>query len=230
MIFWVIIITLVLGVSLILAKKSLRSYQEAPKKHFAYGLYLIRNPLYFNEATLKKIHDLCLPDQHIISVEKLFKGMEVALCLYLPKNIVNQLEELNLLELEDYINKEYLNTSFTFQITQKLSQKPLFTDPQFLKDLDIEDQQFFWQVVVLPHKGDSFQATLRGMLIEKDPTKKIGTIKILERKITDQTGLVPQTKGKTQSSLFEWFKKRQLVPKEVKSFPLTSPEILSLVS
>ncbi len=104
MILWFALFLLIVGISFVLAFRSMKDYQEIPKNFKAeYGLFLIRRPESFNANALTAIGQTILEEGLVVSIERLFKGKQAALTIFGPKKILDDFaESLNLLELEDY--------------------------------------------------------------------------------------------------------------------------------
>jgi hypothetical protein len=229
----------------------MKDYQEFPLAENLNGLFLIRNPLEFRIETLNKLHTLGINSDSYFSIEKLFKGKEAALLLYGPRVMTQLLPELNLMELEDYLdearknenplplnpnsNKTNLNESLSWMIESKNNQKKkLSVKREFFKLLELEPhQKVFWQIVVHPIKkneGSNFQVTIRAMVAEPDPIKKIELAKKIDNEINSGTGLLKKAGDSSEQALFESFKRRSFVPKEISPFILSSEEVYSLMA
>src|SRR5579884_1570214 len=105
-----IIIWLVLGVvlSLIaytLARRSMKDYRDDPPGHLNYSLYLIRSPGAFTVDFLQELSAKSKQKDLVVAFERLFKGNSTALVVYAPRDLIEQFDYLNLLELEDYTQK-----------------------------------------------------------------------------------------------------------------------------
>lgn len=230
---WVIIFILIILASLFMAFRSMRTYQELPAKKAEFSLFLVRNEQLFNQETLNKIYHLALHDDLTFSVERLLKGDEKALVLFIPKKFAHHLIELDLLELEEYAKDSVLSHAFVFaEVKNPKAEHSLESAQNFFNHFNLEEnQQFFWQIVAQPIKNElpKFQVTIRGMIIEPDSNKRIELIKLIDQKITDSTGLIRQDKPQPAALVFESFQTRSLVPKEVSSFLINSNQFLKLI-
>lgn len=251
--FWIIAFIFVTIISLVLAYRSMKDYQELPAANVEYGLFLIRNKRTLNLEYLKKLHELTLGQKATFSLERLYKGRDQALTLYLPKTLVTNIPELELLELEEYIdqetdpvalktsrtNKPNLDSTIVWMISAKNNpQKELLIGPTFLHSIDLdEQQQFFFQVVCQPQPADKkglgswiFQVTIRVIVSDSDPNKRINLAKEVEKNIQDTTGLTKQLRNQSNSELFKTYLNRSLIPKEVSKFYLRASEIIGLLN
>ncbi len=239
---WVLFFILIIIASAVLAYRSMIDFQELPATSLAYGLFLIRHKRNFNLSTLEKLSSFALNSEAIISLERLFKGQESVLVLYGPSNIASSFPELELLELEDYLdpkqgssldqqdpNKVNINQALAWVIAPKNNpKKALKVEPQFLRLLELDPaQRFFWQIVLFP-QDSNFQVTIRAMVTEKDPGKRVEIAKKVSTQITEDTGLIRQPKQESSGKIYQAIQKRTLVPKEVSQFILSGEEILSL--
>ena len=239
---YVILFIAVLVISFFLAYRSMSSFQQYPSKLQSYSLYLIKNIKELNFDTLEKLHNLSLSSQHQFSLEVLFKGNQAALALYAPATFA-QATQLQLLEIEDYLesnslnlpaNKTTVNEIYGWVIAPKNNPKKILNVSQdFLRMIDLEaSQKFFWQMVLLAVKnGQSkqYQATIRVMVAESDPIKRVELAKAMDREIEQHTGLVKNPKASSASFVFEAYSKRTLVPKEVSPFILQIEEVFNLL-
>lgn len=195
MIIWLMLFLLIIGISFILALRSMKDYQEIPKdSKVEYGLFLIRQTENFDASILDSIGKLILEGSLIISLERLFKGKKVALTIFGPKNILDKFREgLNLLELEDYtLDLDSKNVSI-WEVGVKGAVKPNLDSPnnifKSLSELGDEDQ-FFWQVVLGAKKVKdnlSFQTQIRAVVYCQDPVRKKITPILQEGKFGELT-------------------------------------------
>ncbi len=179
MILWVLLFLLIVGISFVLAYRSMKDYQEIPKNaKVEYGLYLIRQMENFNGGFLDSIGRLISDEGLIISLERLYKGTKAALTIYGPKKVLEKfILTFNLLELEDYtLNCDSKDISIWEMGTK--SNPPSPDNSHILADnlsqLSEEDQ-FFWQVILSAKKGKenlSFQTQVRAVVYSKDESRK----------------------------------------------------------
>lgn len=173
MILWIALFLLVVAISFVLALKSMRDYQNIPQQSkVEYGLFLIRQIENFNSKTLDSIREILREDASlIVSIERLFKGSQVALTIFGPKNVIGKFaSEFDLLELEDYtqnLESQYVS-AWEMGVRDANQFKSDSPDNIFnvLPALEAEDQ-FFWQVVV-----GRDQVQIRAALYSKDTIRR----------------------------------------------------------
>lgn len=244
---WIIIFFIIILISSVLAYRSMRDYEEFPEDLSLNSLFFVGNPAGLTEATLQKMHSLLEAGKHFFALEKLMKGKEKAIVLYGPKEVIQNFPELSLVELEDYLtgggNLGFdQNESKTVNVNQVLSwlvepknnlKKLLHVDKGLVNLVLDDSQKVFIQVVLMPlEKGGQkvFQSTLRVMVADNDPIKRVELAKKVNQSFQEATGLIKREDAFPESKRFESFKQRSLIPKEVAEFYLTDQEILSLVS
>ncbi len=244
---WIIIVLGIGGISFFLAWRSMRDYQEQPDKSLDYSLFLVRNPDHFTQEALKKIYDAIVSDQLIFSIEKLLKGLDQALVLYIPRLLVDKLPELALFELEDYLGSssdknqssrqsqspQKIGPSQAYTWTMTLSSSIKVDRADFFKQFGLDtDQYFFWQIVCYPVKNplDNFQIVARAMLVEKEAARRIDMVKNLAKQIEDKLDLKRKIVTKSNKALFEEYQKRILAAKEDKPTVLNIGQVLGLIS
>lgn len=256
--FWIVGLTVVITVSFYLALKSMKDFKETPHKNVNYAYFYIKNAFKLDALVINKIHKLLLPANAICSFEKLVKGSEKAVVIYCPSQIKNELPELELVELEDYLaeppkegesqtpedpKKFELNKSFAWTISAKNNdKKKLEVTTNFLKMLDLkDDQKFCWQIVCYPiskskntdHQNSAeiakFQITIRCLVVDPDPVKRVELAKKMDEEIFNSTGLTKEARQNTTQQIFNDYRKRSFIPKEVSKFILSSEEIYSLI-
>ncbi len=244
---WIILFVVVILISGFLALRSMKDYQETPLSHLSYGLFYLSQKSNFTSDTLTKLHQFALKYDCLISLERLFKGEDNVLVIYSPKQIVNEFPELALIELEDYLlpasstsssginndeKKINLNQVLPWIIEPKNNpKKTLSVKSSFLKMMELNPKQrFFWQIVIFPLKENTnFQVTIRSMAVDNDPNFRVELAKKLDTMIGENTGLTRKTKQPPASAIFESFRERTLIPKEVSSFVLDKQELFSLL-
>lgn len=163
MILWVLLFLLVIGISFVLAFRSMKDFQEIPQRiNVDYGLFLVRQIKNFNANLLDSIRQEVSVQGGVLSLERLLKGRQAALTVFGPKNILAQFQsELDLLELEDYTTEFEGNDISVWEVGVK--DKELFGN---LPQLEAEEQ-FFLQVI--PGKN---QVQIRAAVFSKDPIRK----------------------------------------------------------
>jgi hypothetical protein len=230
----------IMAISFFLAWKSMEDFQESPAKDLSYQLYLLRDLTPFNAQFFQKLHNYLLKEKTFLSVEKLYKGKESVIVVYAPESFIKSFPEFNLLLLEDYLaltkaeqqndrNKISIDKAFTFDIkpTSQISIKEENLGNVVLK----ENQRSFFQIVCAPIKGagNLFQVTVRFMVSDQTPQKRLELAKLMMLQVKKILGLESNNKRKPSKALFRAYGKRMLVPKEVKSFVLSGEMILKLI-
>lgn len=169
---------LVVGISFVLAYRSMRDYQEIPQKSdVEYGLFLVRQTENFDVNFLDSIRNSMLNENLIVSLERLFKGTKTALTIFGPKKILgNFIQQLKLLELEDYTSNLNSANFSAWEIGVKNNQNTTIENPNniFSSMPELRDEeQFFWQVVLgATSKDSSFQTQIRAVLYCEDQDRK----------------------------------------------------------
>lgn len=244
---WIGLFFAVLIISFVLAMRSMKNFQEIPLQHLEYSLFLIQNPDFLTQEALKKFHDLARALECVISLEKLTKGHQTVIALYAPRQFVASFPELGLLELEDYISvpkpekgsevettstKINKDISLPWVIAPKNRAKELDFQEGFFNKISLSEMQhFFWQIVMQPLKqNDNFQVTIRAMVVEKEPAKRVDLAKHIDNLINESTGLIKESRDHSSGIIFESFAKRTIVPYEVSKFELNNNEILKLLN
>lgn len=210
MILWFVLFLLIIGISFVLAFRSMKDYQETPKNFKSeYGLFLIRHPDRFNANVLDAIGQSILEEGLIISIERLFKGKQAALTIFGPKKILDRFtESLNLLELEDYANALDHKDISVWEVGVKGAKDFKFDSPNnIFKNLSElkEEEQFFWQMVLGVRKekeGLSFQAQIRAVIYSKDPERKKMLISLLQTAEQGELTKVPKPFSDEQMMVF----------------------------
>lgn len=225
----------------------MRDYEEFPDTLSLNALFYIGNPQNLTGETLKKLHGHFIKDKQFFSLEKLIKGSEQARVLFGVREMVHDYPELALVELEDYISDESsffsqedfekrvsVNQVLSWLIEPKNNPKKLLLVGNELRDLKVENtQKVFIQSVLMPvdRSGEPvFQTTLRVMVADSDPIKRIELAKNINQIISTATGLKKHEDAYPEGKKFESFKQRSLIPKEVSEFILTGDEVLSIIS
>lgn len=246
---WIILFIIVVAVSAFFAYRSMRSFQELPSPQLGYTLFLVNNLKEFTLQTLDKLFQYSLNNNSYFSLEVLFKGPQVVLAIFAPKDISGYFQNLGLIEIEDYLlgqenesqvqsatsttPKTDVNHAYAWLIQPKNNlKKKISVSENFFRMLDLKDnQKFFWQVVASPVKNSDiqFQVTIRAMVEEADPNLRVELAKEMDREINSGTGLLRQANLNSNSEMYNNFKKRTLIPKEVRKFILQKEEIYDLL-
>ncbi|OGE19353.1 hypothetical protein A3J19_04260 [Candidatus Daviesbacteria bacterium RIFCSPLOWO2_02_FULL_41_8] len=179
MVFWIILFLLIVGISFVLAFRSMQDYQEIPEtKSVDYGLFLIRQTEQFTASVLDSIGGLLLDAGLIISIERLFKGTQAALTIYGPKMILVKFAPvLNLLELEDYALGFNTGDVSIWEVGSKDQKKHPEGPNNIFQNLSQlgQDDHFCWQVVLGPRKEKgniTFKTQIRALVYSRVPEKK----------------------------------------------------------
>lgn len=228
---WVVFILIVGGVSFWLALRSMKGYEELTKANLVYNLYLVRTPENFTQDTLKKVYQLSLQKDSQISLERLIRGSDKVLILFMPDDLVSSFPELNLLPVEDYIGgMTSSGQSYVWSIENTKNQFDI--NPGFLDSVKLSGEEFFsLQAVAFPEKGknDLFQITLRGLVSYPDAVKRVELVKQVQGLIAQGASLKKVETNINSSSLFENFFKRTFVPREVSKNPIDVSQLFNLI-
>lgn len=223
MIIWGILFAIIILTSFFLAFRSMRNYHERPIYHkSAYSLYLIKNEAGLSEDLLLHLNSIIKKMQLIISFERLCKGSKKALVVYGPAIIIKQfMQELNLIELEDYtLENRQMPSILAWEISAKEFKK---TDKKVLgfleaaKDLS-ENEEIWWQIVTQPQRErDNLQPALKTLIrvivSSNSDVKNQEVKKNLEQIIKDSSLLtLPQTYPSSQ--VLQFYQQRSL-PKQL---------------
>lgn len=216
MILWVFLFFLVVAISFVLAAKSMRDFEEIPEEAEKYSLFLIRTPQALNQKLLDSIYQDSISSGLAFSFERLIKGEKGALVLFAPVNLKAKYQEtLNLVEIEDFTTVD-LNFVSTWEVLGK--GKNYFK--KFPKLL--EDEQFWWQLILLGKKEGVFQVQIRAVLVSPDSLRRRKLTEILEEK--NDLNKIPKA---SNSQIVDSYKKRSFT-KET-SAPLDTKDILNLI-
>lgn len=215
MVFWIILFLLIVGISFVLAFRSMKDYQEIPEtKRLEYGLFLIRQTEKFTASTLDSIGELLIDAGLIISIERLFKGTQAALTIYGPKVIMGKFTPVfNLLELEDYASGFDIGDISIWEVGQRDQKKHSEGFNSIFQNLSQmgQDDHFCWQVVLGPkkEKGNiSFKTQIRAVVYSRDSEKKKTLTSILgELKLGELTKI---PKPFSTEQMMDFYKLRSL--------------------
>lgn len=164
MIVWLILFLLVIGISFLLSLRSMKDFAEIPQKSkLEYSLYLIRKSSNLSVALLQSIHDDLTKKGLVVSLERLFKGSESALCIFGPQKILsNYLDRLDLMELLDYTANFNTENTTVWEVDFKRIDNPFSNLPQLGPD-----EKFCWQVLL---SGKHVQ--IRAAVFSNDPKRR----------------------------------------------------------
>ena len=224
----------------------MRDYEEFPDSQSLNTLFYIGNPQNLTAQVLKKMHDFFLAQKQFFSLEKLTRGKEKARVIFGPRDMAKNFPELNLVEIEDYLadeggflsedfdKKVNVNQALSWLIEPKNNPKKQLHIGDELKNLTVEEnQKVFIQAVLMPveKQGNTvFQSTLRIMVTDPDPIKRVELSKKIKQIISEATGLNKHEDTFPETKKYESFKQRSLIPQEVAGFPFSGEEILALIS
>jgi hypothetical protein len=235
---WLLIIVVIIIISFLLALRSMRNYQEIPPARFSYGLYLICNSDQLQNGVLNKLYAFGLESNAQISIEKLFKGGESAIVIYAPHNIGQFVPELELLEIEDYLEREAKSGNKKASVDEVIvwslqpkSEVELEIPPDFLKDFPLEqNQQLFWQLVLASYRKEHhFQVNIRVMVADHDTHQRIELAKNVDQYLEKTVNLHKKETNQSISLLFDRYQKRALTPSEIEGFILSSQKVKELL-
>ncbi len=236
---WLLVIAGIIVVSFILALRSMKNYQEIPPSRYPYGIFLIQNPQNLQNGVLNKLYDFSLEANAIVSLEKLYKGSEFAIVIFAPHNIIQFIPELELLEIEDYLQKDdktndpkkaSVDEIIVWSLNPK-NEAEIEIPQTFLADFVLEEsQQLFWQLVLAPHKKEQhFQVNIRVMVVDGDVHKRIELARNLSNYLQTSTNLTKKESTHSLSSLYNSYQKRALIPSEIEGFVLSTQKIKELI-
>ncbi|KKQ65814.1 MAG: hypothetical protein US86_C0008G0037 [Candidatus Daviesbacteria bacterium GW2011_GWA2_38_24] len=219
----------------------MKDFVEFPNAKIPYSIFLVQNPENLTQEILSKIHKLLYTerfrkiDPKIISFERIAKGKSKALVIHGPKELLKSLNELQLLELEDFSKKLEISRVLSFEVgylNRGESLEKLIT-AGIMKGIDLEeDEYFFFQVVAHPAGGvekNQFQVSIRIAISSQDSVRRATLAKQFNNYLIENLGLSRLEKNQSSSDIYEAFKKRILIPKEVFKFTLTSEQVLGLL-
>lgn len=247
MFFWIILVLIVGALSFILAFRSMKNYKEVPKDKENFSNFLIRDKTHLDDQIIQQLHSFLKGKNTIAAFERLVKGEEDVTLLFGPASLVENFPTLDLFEVEDYLltsgvdhplakaNKVFVNQVSAWEVLPK-KHTNLEIKEGFLKGLGLgENQRFFMQVILQPQEDKNnsqnypFQATIRCMVVEDEPSRRVEVYKKLSSHIATFSNLETATKTHTNSHLFIDYSKRSFFPKEVSKFTLNSREILPFI-
>lgn len=242
LLFWGLGTVLITTISFFLARNSMKDYEEFPSNKEQYGLYLIRSLDNLTVQTLQRFYQLSLQNKLPVTFERLFKGREQAVTVYLPVRFKESFPELNLLELEDYIDntnapnsfgkKVTLDDVYIFLMESKDRRSPVEINPSFLNSPGLSDsQKLSIQSVLFAEKSrpNTFQTTLRVMVADKAAAERVALTKRVQDLMLRNTSLIRKDSRKALGVLFESFKKRTFIPKEISPHYFSVEELIRLV-
>ena len=150
-----------------------------------------------------------------VSLERLFKGDRRALVIFGPRNTLNNFPELELLELEDYVN--FSQEILAFEIGMK-------DGATFVASKLSDDEEIWYQIILGFSKENFFLVQTRMAVISQSPERRQSLSNdLFSLNKTFSKLVLPQN----QSQIHEGFKKRILLPIRAQKFYSSTKEILS---
>lgn len=227
MILWVALFLLVVAISFVLAFQSMRDYSEIPgSSAVEYGLFLIRSKDNFTSSLLDSLHQEISKQGLIISIERLFKGVQSVLVVFGPKSICQDYAVvLNLLELEDYTAVDAGSVSL-WEMALKNSTASFFKNLSLLS----KDEQFWWQLILLPTKAQKgrakyFQSQIRAAVFCVDKSKRESLVDSIQSLAPEQ--FIKKPVPFSNDQILEFYRQRSLI-KNPSNQSLASAEVLQL--
>jgi hypothetical protein len=223
---WILAFIVIAIISFFLTLRSMKDYQEPPEKAEEYGLFHIRNISSLNDS-LKKIHQQLGVKNLLFSLEKIKKGGEEALVIYLPITYKNHFKELQLIEIEDYLQGEESNEALPHISQKQISVNESFTslldyqNKDEMEKISLPDLNEFQMVgiqgVFQPISDDSevkFQSTFRVIVLEPDSNKRVELIKKLTHEVLTKSNL-SMILQQNNIKNYRDYKSRKIIPEMV---------------
>lgn len=211
--FWIIVFVVIIIASAFLAFRSMKNYAEVLPHGLSYSLYLVTNADAMNLDFIYRIYEFSKELNSPISLERLIRGEDNVFVIYAPSGANSRLQDLGLMEIEDYLDHEVVSAgnSFIWTLISKDQEqkKMLGFEVDSLGKLS-QDQGVFLQLVLMPRTNEVpiFQATARILVVDKDPIRRITFAKSI-RSLVDQTGqYAPLQQKETTGTEFKNFKWR----------------------
>lgn len=205
--FWILFLLIIL-ISLLLTYLSMKDFEEGPEDFGPdNGLFLIRKQHPLTIELLDYIIKVLKKKSVIISLERLFKGGESALCLYGPKKAISKLTKaLDLIELEDYTDAVDIAIwqMGTKTLNHKMT-KSFFSDFPKLED----GEQVWFQMVLQPaSRGEHFRCQIRGVIVSGDARRKKQLALVLQ---VPRNNLLKVPMPFSTLQMMDFYKKRSIV-------------------
>lgn len=230
MIFWVILFILVILVSFILAIQSMRNFHEIPQASDKdYGIFLIRKTYKLTADFLDRLHVLMSKEELLIGFERLFKGHQSTLLIFTPRKIArNNLQELDLVEIEDYTNVDDAHI-LGFEMGKKSANKLQKNSGNFFTNFpNLEgDETLWWQLVLKTNKGGIFEVLPRVVISSKDSARRAEFEEILKHSARESF-LTKIPKPYTISQMLKFYRQRNF-EKSAHNPNLQSNELIKLI-
>lgn len=157
---WLLLVALTLVISFILALRSMSNYLHLPQNMAKnYSLYLVKNP--------KNISIDKFAGSSFFSMEKLFKGGNNALVIFIDKEGARNFKAADVLELEDYTKAAW--GEGVKVISWVLGVKPGLTTRSAVWPSLSGGEQLWLQLTAMPAGKGKFKAILRLICLYNDP-------------------------------------------------------------
>lgn len=237
---WLIILLSIPISAALLAFKSMEDFQDKPDRRVENGLFLVCSVVNIEDIQ-KIIHLLNLRSLKrkinpvLISFEILMKGTSKSLVLFGPKNLVQELNYLKLIELEDYCLKMDQSKLHCFEIGRRNKpDKKVAAPADFNENIHLnEDEYLFTQIIaskdtgLIPSKG--VQVSMRVVVAAFDSSKRLDLAKTFEKLLLDKFNLSRVKRQIPSVKIFENYQGRSLIPAEVKRFILNASDLCEIL-
>lgn len=234
MLIWLVIFFIILGISFILALRSMADYKLQPSNFkTSYSLFLVTKPSTFNAQIITQLHQAILPDKLILSLEKLVKGSKQALVIFGPtQKLLSFTDILGLMELEDYSQKTE-NEILAWEVGTKPATDLSSSTSNILSEIPPlgESEQLWWQVVASPLKEEKFEAGIRAILQTQDRKRALLLQQDIQ-KATQSRGLFLLPQPYSNQQIIAFYRKRTLSVPDSKistKMIVSKEELLSLL-
>ena len=169
MLIWAILFLVVMGVSFVLAFRSMSDYREVPAPSVPFSVFLVGNPQALTLGNLQKLGEAFIKGKFIFSFERLFKGPKRALVVFGPVDVLQPFSQsLGLTEIEDY-SRTVTGKMRAWEVGKKSPNAPIGSIDilSYIPSLQ-EDEEFWWQVVLKPKANQQFTAIIRAVFRGSD--------------------------------------------------------------
>lgn len=225
MILFFILFFLIVLISFFLAYLSMKDFQEkAQDRNPSSSLFLIRNTSSLNPDFLSNLHEIIAKTGLIVSLERLFKGLESALVIFGPKDILLPFGPgLNLLEIEDYCEVTTPITAWEMDIDESIKSNQISSVFSQIPKL-YDNEQVWYQMVLKVEKSEEhkFSGQIRIIIVSSDSKRRLELSSALQ---TDSKPLVKSIKPYSSLQIAQFYKERSIGKTQIK---LTGEEIIRL--
>lgn len=206
----------------------MRDFQQKPSQTgVEYALFLIRSPEKLTKELLDNLHQAILNTDHIVTLERLFKGSRSALVIFGPKPFLQKASEyLNLLELEEYSKTDPAQV-VAWEVGTKDEQAFHQSPPAVFANLPtITDTEELWmQLVLRPTEKNIFETQMRWVFISPNAERRVSVPQELGQ--LDQGKLVKLPRPYTSTQILGIYQDRSKVFADT-NLKLSSEEVLNL--